>query len=506
MTAEPDRRAGVCLHVSSLPGHWGIGDIGGSARRFIDWSHESGLRVWQFLPIGPTGFGNSPYQLLSVYAGNPLFVDLAPLGELGLLTPGELGSYPSLPHEHVDYGRVIDTKQAYLAKAVDRFDARAPAGLLAEYEAFVATHDPVWLDDYALFATLKSAYAQAAWPQWDEPHRDRDESALARWRRSERAAIEAVKRVQFLFFHQWQALRAHAAERDVSLFGDLPIYLALDCAEAWRRPDLLHLDADGVPIEVAGVPPDYFSADGQYWGSPLYRWEAHEAEGFAWWIARLRHVLSMVDLVRLDHFRGFEAYWAIPASAATAREGQWKPGPGGRFFDAVRGALGSVPIVAEDLGVITEAVTALRKAFGIPGMQVLQFLVDREDFNLERIAEDCVCYTGTHDNDTTVGWFESAGEQPGQAVDHWQQRVLDNSGGDRENIHISMISLAFRSRARTAIAPMQDYLGLGSMARMNRPGQHGDHWQWRLRPAALASPDLAYLRAMIAETGRARHE
>lgn len=496
------RRAGVCLHVSSLPGRWGIGDIGAGARAFIDWMHASDLAVWQFLPIGPTGFGNSPYQLLSVYAGNPLFIDLELLYEHGLLKSAELAEYPVLPQDRVDYARVIATRRPYLAKAAERFDTRANPAIAAEFEAFLEIHDALWLDDYALYTTLKDRYGQVAWGEWSGPHRRRDAAALDAWRRTERAALDRVKRIQFLFFHQWGLLRDYADEKGVSLFGDLPIYLALDCAEAWARPDLLYLDADGDPIEVAGVPPDYFSADGQYWGSPLYRWDVHEADGFAWWIARLRHVLGTCDLVRLDHFRGFEAYWAIPSSARTAREGRWIPGPGHKFFDAVGSAFGTIPVVAEDLGMITESVTALRKDYGIPGMQVLQFLVDQEGFALDAIDEDCVCYTGTHDNDTTVGWFESAGELPGESPERWQARVLENVGGTRENIHMSMISQAFSSRARLAIAPMQDYLGLGSDTRMNRPGQHGHHWRWRLAPSALAGPASAEIRAMIERSGR----
>jgi 4-alpha-glucanotransferase len=463
----------------------------------------NGLSVWQFLPTGPTGYGNSPYQPLSVFAGNPLLIDLDGLAELGLLCAHELQEYPELPDDQVDFARVILAKLDYLDRAAERFPDLADTTLADEYAAFLDSHDAVWLHDYALYQALKRGHGQSMWADWVDEYRARDARALEDLAESARPEIDRIKLGQFFFFRQWQGLRAYAADKGVLLFGDLPIYMAFDCAEAWSRPELLHLDAEGRPTAVAGVPPDYFSADGQRWGNPLYRWEAHEAEGFAWWIRRLRHSLELADLVRLDHFRGFEAYWSIPADAPTAREGQWLPGPGERFFAAIRAALGDLPIVAEDLGVITEAVTALRRRFGLPGMEVLQFLADQPGFEPGAIAEDCACYTGTHDNDTTLGWFGgSGGRLAGDELARFQAAVLANTGGAPQNVHKDMIRMAFESRAILAIAPMQDFLGLGSEARLNTPGESVGNWRWRLTQAQLDESDWSELRHLAARTAR----
>jgi 4-alpha-glucanotransferase len=498
------RRAGVCLHLTSLPGPRGIGEIGGSAALdFMAWMQAHGLSVWQFLPPGPTGFGDSPYQPLSVFAGNPMLIDLDALVEWGLLDRDEADCRLDGARYAVDFQRVAASKGPVLALAAERFDAVRDTGLMQEFEAYCAASDEIWLDDFAAFTLLKAEHGQSAWPQWggaDSRHRagliaDVAARQPIEWRRA--------KLIQFFFACQWQALRAEAARRDILLFGDVPIYMALDCAEAWAHPELLALDEEFQPLELAGVPPDYFSADGQLWGNPVYRWDIHARDGFAWWISRLKHALARADLVRLDHFRGFDEFWAVPRGAESARSGSWQRGPGRELFDALADSLGSVPFVAEDLGIITESVVALRKAYALPGMQVLQFMVDQADFDAASIDEDCVCYTGTHDNDTTVGWFAgSQGRLTDAALHSFQDQVAANVEGTRESVHKAMINLCFKTRARLAIAPMQDYLGLDSSARLNTPGTAGGNWRWRVDEAALARDDLDFIADGVNETGR----
>lgn len=491
------------MHISSLPGKSGIGEIGTSAFRFIDWLNQSGLSVWQFLPTGPTGYGNSPYQPLSLFAGNPLFIDLEVLRELDLLASSELETYPRLPADHVEYARLIPLKLDYVNRAARRFRTAASEDLEEAFERFSSLNNDRWLHDFALFSVIRDHHDRAPWTDWHRSFALRDPAALEAFEELARLEVECVKVVQFLFHLQWNELRRYASERGVTLFGDVPIYMALDCAEAWARPDLLELDETGLPTSVAGVPPDYFSAEGQNWGSPLYRWDRHEAEGFSWWLTRLEHAFGLMDLVRLDHFRGFEAYWAIPAGAESASEGEWRPGPREKLFDTVAEVLGPVPIVAEDLGLITEEVRALRRAYHWPGMQVLQFLVDQEDFEIDVLTNDCVCYTGTHDNDTTVGWFRgSEGKLTGIELDTLQQRILANTSGRPDAIHHDMIELAFMSRAPIAIAPMQDFLGLDSSARMNTPGSKSGNWQWRLREEQLQTEALAYVERLVCDSGR----
>ena len=476
------RRAGVCLHLTSLPGRHGIGELGAAAHGFMDWMQANRLSVWQFLPTGPTGYGNSPYQPLSVFAGNPLLVDLDGLVNLELLRASEVTADWAESDGLVDYSRVASRKLPLLALAADRFIQLNDGGLIGQYEAFCAANDEIWLENYAAFALLKIQNGNRAWPEWPANDRGRRKERIIQLASRQGIQWRRAKIIQFFFSLQWEALRREAESRGIVLFGDVPIYMALDCAEAWAQPELLELDADYQPLEVAGVPPDYFSAAGQLWGNPIYRWDAHAATGFQWWIARLRHALEGVDMVRLDHFRAFDEYWSVPPQAATARDGQWKAAPGHALFAALVEALGDAPFVAEDLGVITDSVVALRKAYALPGMQVLQFLVDRFDFNAEDIGEDCVCYTGTHDNDTAVGWFAgSAGQFAGEALETLHAAVVQNVEGAEENIHKAMISLCFRTKARIAIAPLQDYLGLGSSARLNTPGTPEGNWRWRVR-------------------------
>lgn len=487
------RRAGVCLHLTSLPGPNGIGDLGASALAFMDWMQARNLSVWQFLPTGPTGFGNSPYQPLSVFAGNPLLIDLDALVDWGLLRRAEVAAPVNDSDGFVDYDRVAARKSPLLALATERFQALPDSELGAEFEAFCVATEREWLGDFAAFVVTKAVNGGAAWPAWRGDAMRHRPGFVGTLRRRYPAELERAKLVQFFFHSQWRKLKAEARQRGIVLFGDVPIYMALDCAEAWTHAELLDLDEAGRPVEVAGVPPDYFSADGQLWGNPVYRWDIHAADGFSWWVSRLRHALSGTDLVRLDHFRGFDEFWSVPADAATARAGRWKPGPGRALFDVLVAKLGHAPFVAEDLGMITESVTALRKAYALPGMQVLQFLVDQEDFDIGRIDEDCVCYTGTHDNDTTAGWF--AGNANASAI-------LQNLESTKEEIHNAMIYHCFFNAARIAIAPLQDYLGLDSSARLNTPGRTEDNWRWRVTIAQLAADGLDHLRGWIRDSGR----
>jgi 4-alpha-glucanotransferase len=488
------RRAGVCLHLTSLPGPHGIGELGASAVEFMDWMLARGLSVWQFLPTGPTGFGNSPYQPLSVFAGNPLLIDLDGLVEWELLEAAEVDRSIEPADAGVEYDRVAAVKWPLLALAAERFQTQNDSALGAEFEAFCRANDREWLADFAAFVVIKAENRGAAWPIWPSSGRQDRREIVADVARRQPQALERTKLVQFFFHHQWQRLKLEAHRRRIVLFGDVPIYMALDCAEAWMHPELLDLDAACRPLEVAGVPPDYFSADGQLWGNPVYRWDVHAADGFRWWVSRLRRALSGTDLVRLDHFRGFDEFWSVPYGAATAREGRWKAGPGRALFDVLLRELGHAPFVAEDLGMITASVTALRKAYALPGMQVLQFLVDQENFDLGRIDEDCVCYTGTHDNDTTAGWFAASGEHAAT--------IRRNLECTEENVHNAMIKKCFSSAARIAIAPLQDYLGLGTSARFNTPGRTEGNWRWRVTAAQLAADGLEHLDGWVRDSGR----
>jgi len=498
------RRAGVGMHLSSLPGDHGIGDIATSALRFVDSLVEMGLGVWQFLPLGPTAYGDSPYQPLSAFAGNANLIGLDPLVEQGLLRASELEPLLGLPRDFTDFGRLVPLKRGLLARASERLASRASGSLLAEYEEFLHRCGAPWLDDYALFRALKSAHGERPWPEWDSAYARRAPAALARAREVYRESIACTRITQFLFDQQWRALRAYASDRNVCLFGDMPIYLALDSADAWAHPEMLLIDRDGRPSYVAGVPPDYFSEDGQLWGNPLYDWAFHERTGFQWWIERTRHAAQQAHLVRIDHFRGFEAFWSIPRGENTARQGKWVKGPGDALFVALERALGLLPIVAEDLGVITPEVDALRDGHGLPGMVVLQFAVADPEFDPDAIAENSVCYTGTHDNDTTVGWFRGNGDDTRTAEEIKRTRTLalEWTGGAAESIHRDMIRLAFSSASTLAIAPMQDYLGLGSGARLNTPGTTLNNWRWRMQAGALDATLIAGVRAMVRRASR----
>jgi 4-alpha-glucanotransferase len=482
MVLQMGRQAGVGMHVTSLPGDHGVGDIADSAIAFVDQLAEMNIGVWQFLPLGPTAYGDSPYQPLSAFAGNVMLLGLSPLVESGLLEPGELEDLAALPHDYCDYGRLIPAKGALLARAAERFLERGGNGLMADYEDFLNRNATQWLDDYAIFRVLKDLHGQRPWPEWEQDYVRRDPAAMARARDEHRSTVEHTRIKQFLFDRQWQALRAHAGERGVTLFGDMPIYIALDSADAWSHPEMLLIDRDGRPSAVAGVPPDYFSEDGQLWGNPLYDWAYHERTVFQWWVERMRHAARQTDIVRIDHFRGFESFWSVPFGAKTAKDGEWLPGPRDALFVAMERALGKLPIVAEDLGVITPEVDALRENHGIPGMVVLQFEVDDPEFDPDEVPENSVCYTGTHDNDTTAGWFRGNGDdtRTAEEIEATRANALKFTGGKPETIARDMIRLAFSTEAVMAVAPMQDYLGLGSRARLNTPGTTLNNWRWRM--------------------------
>ncbi len=501
------RRAGILLHPTSLPGRFGVGDLGPAARRFADFLAAAGQSLWQVLPLVPTGYGDSPYQGLGAFAGNPLLVSPEDLVADGLLDEADLAAAPVFPEGAVDYGPVIAWKTALLRRAADRFEARASPALRQAFDEF--RHGAPWLDDFALFVALKDRHAGLPWTRWPAPFADREPRALARALRELAPDLHAAAFAQFAFDRQWHALRAHARARGVGLVGDLPIYVAHDCAEVWSRRELFQLDLRGEPAFVAGVPPDYFSATGQLWGNPLYRWEERAQECHAFVLERLRAALGQVDLVRVDHFRGFEAYWAVPAGAPTSREGAWRPGPGAALFDRLERELGDLPLIAENLGVITPEVEALRHRYRLPGMAILSFAFGKDPqapgFRPHAYARDLVAYTGTHDNDTVVGWWASEGGDSIRAPEDVRQekdfarRYLDL--GERP-IHEVMIRALLASVADTAIVPLQDVLGLGSAARMNRPATATGNWRWRFREGALTPATAGWLGELAGLYGR----
>ncbi len=490
-----NRAAGVLCHITSLPGKYGCGDLGPAADDFIDFLQRAGQTRWQVLPLGPTGYGDSPYQCYSAFAGNPLLISLERLVEDGWLSSAELGDFPQSADEaQVDFDLVRSAHNGLLDLAFSRFKANNNPQRTKEFATF-RQQEADWLADYTLFSALKEAHGGSGWMDWEPAVAARDTQALAAATQKLTQAIERQAFIQFLFAQQWQAIRQQCRAAGILIVGDAPIFVSHDSADVWAHPDLFHLDAQGQPTVVAGVPPDYFSSTGQRWGNPLYRWDRMHATGYRWWRKRMVQALKMFDLVRLDHFRGFEAFWEIPASSPTAIGGRWVLGPGRELFDALREELGGLPIYAEDLGLITPPVEALRDDLGLPGMRVLQFAFGDDakslDYRPHNYPRQCVVYTGTHDNDTTVGWFQSeAGEGTTRDEDQVARErglALRYMGGDGSDVHWDMIRLALASVADTAIIPLQDLLGLGSIARMNLPGTGTGNWRWRMRPGALTA-------------------
>jgi 4-alpha-glucanotransferase len=490
------RASGILLHPTSLPGGHGIGDLGPEAYAFVDWLAEARQQYWQVLPIGPTGYGDSPYQTFSAFAGNPLLIDLTALVERGWLEEGALAGAPANGGT-VDYGAVVNFKIGALHLAWVGFKALAEAEDQARYQAFCKA-EASWLDDYALFQALKNAHHGASWNQWAKPLATRDKAALAEARKAHADQLGYHRFVQWVFLDQWNALREHAHARGIKVVGDVPIFVAFDSADAWAHRALFFIDEAGNPTVVAGVPPDYFSETGQLWGNPLYRWDAMARGRYAWWVARMRQALQLYDLVRVDHFRGFEAYWEVPAGEATAINGRWVKGPAEKLFKALQKALGDdLPIIAEDLGLITPPVEALRDAFALPGMKILQFAFgDPSNAYLpHNFVPNCVVYTGTHDNDTSRGWFESAPE----AERDYALRYMNT---DAEGFTWALIREAQSSVARLAVVPAQDLLDLGSEARMNTPAVASGNWGWRLEPGQLTAGIGGHLAEMAVMFGR----
>jgi 4-alpha-glucanotransferase len=493
------------MHITSLPGPYGIGEIGAHARAFVDCMRDMKLSIWQILPTGPTAYGDSPYQALSTFAGNEMLIDIGNLVDLGFLTEREVSELSTLPERFVDYGALIPSKNRLLDLAAERFKTSANDELKAVYANFLEENDERWLNDYAVFRVLKTRHGQRPWPEWQPEYVHREPRALREFEASAAQEIELIKIVQCVFHLQWQTFKAYANHHGIRLFGDLPICIALDSADAWANREMLQIDEDGRPGHVAGVPPDYFSKDGQLWGNPLYKWEHHRDTGYGWWIDRLRASADLVDLVRIDHFRGFEAYWSVPADSETAKIGAWQPGPGDTIFEAMRDALGKLPIVAENLGVITPEVEALRDRHEIPGMHVLQFDVTDDEVDIDNFEVNSVTYTGTHDNDTTIGWFRGSPDdiRTQEEILETQMVALEQTAGTPETIHVDMIRMAFATNSKIAIAPMQDYLGLGSEARINVPGTSSNNWRWRVQDTQLSGALCADVAAMVAAAGRA---
>lgn len=494
------RTCGILLHPTSLPSRFGIGDLGNSAYQFVDFLADSHQQLWQILPIGPTGSGNSPYLSYSALAGNPLLISPDKLQEQGLLTAEELNNIPDFPLDKVDFDLVIATKMPLLKKAAARFKNQATTKQLDEFHLFSNRHDD-WLDDYALFMALKEVHNGSSWHQWDKEIATRQPEAMTDWAARLHEQIFFHKFMQYEFFTQWTHLKQYANQKGISIFGDIPIYVAHDSVDVWAHPDIFHLDEEtGEPALMAGVPPDYFSETGQLWGNPVYNWEQLEKTKFQWWIRRIEGILEYVDIIRIDHFRGFQAFWAVKQGEKSAINGKWLDAPGEEFFTLLDQKLGKLPIVAEDLGVITPEVEALRDKFSFPGMKILHFAFDSDRANgflpFNFTNRNCIVYTGTHDNNTTIGWFYERSPEA-------QARVVDYLGCICEDgIHWALIRLALSSVANTAVIPFQDILGLGTDSKMNTPSKPTGNWEWRCREAAFNQELSGRLRYFVYLYGR----
>jgi 4-alpha-glucanotransferase len=497
------RCSGILLHPTSLPGRFGIGDLGDEALRFIDFLRAAGQSYWQVLPLSPTGYGDSPYQSLSAFAGNPMLISLDRLVERGHLLAADLSDLPTFPQDQVDFGPVIRYKTDLLNQAFANFHTQAAIDQRELFAQF-CQDEASWLDDFALFMALKEAHDLRPWHEWEPGSVRRQPEAVARWRGSLAAQIENQKYRQWQFFEQWAAVKRYANERGIRLIGDIPIFVALDSADVWANPQLFQFDDELRPLVVSGVPPDYFSETGQLWGHPLYKWDLMAQDGYAWWIARFRMALKQADVVRIDHFRGFYNYWEVPAGEETAVKGRWLYGPRAGLFRAVTGALGEVAIIAEDLGDFDgesrAGLDALQEEFGYPGMKVLQFAFGSgpsDPFLPHNYSRDCVVYTGTHDNDTTLGWYEVTSTS---AERDYARKYLHSDASD---IAWDLIRLAWASVGNTAMTTVQDLLGLDHKARMNTPSTVGPpNWRWRIPAGALSHDLIQRLLELTAVYGR----
>lgn len=486
---------GILLHPTSLPGPYGIGELGDEAYKFIDFLVKSGLNTWQVLPLGHTGFGDSPYQPFSAFAGQPLIISLDHLKKLNLLVESDFNDMPAWNPEQVSYGQLIEFKTALLKLAYERFiddtykdNFSTDAELMEEYDSFCK--EAFWLEDYALFMAGKDYHNGEPWYLWSDSLKHPSASAKGKWKKKLQVEMGYYKFIQFLFNYEWTAIKKYANERNVYIVGDIPIFVAWDSTDVWANPELFQLDSKGYPTVVAGVPPDYFSATGQLWGNPLYNWKNHTATGYDWWIKRIRHQLTVSDFLRIDHFRGFDKYWAVPYGEPTAENGEWIEAPGVNFFTQLEATLGyQLPIIAEDLGEIDQSVIDLRDKFGFPGMKILQFAFENPEENNflpHNFTRNCVCYTGTHDNNTTLGWYKNAYESSKDKL----RRYFSTDGYD---ICWILIRACFGSVANMAIIPLQDVLCLDSWARFNTPGVCEGNWAWRYKEDALTDAIAARL-------------
>ena len=492
------RKSGILMHITSLPGPYGLGTMGKAAYDFVDFLAAAGQSLWQILPLTPTGYGDSPYQSCSAFAGNEYLIDLPTLQQEGLLEPGEPEGFSwGQGPKWADFGLLYQSRRKVLALAYARF---RPDG---DYEAF-CRENAHWLGDYALYMTLKDKFQGLPWYRWEEPLKHREPEALWQLRQSLGKKLDFYKFIQYQFYRQWNALRQYAKEKGIAILGDVPIYVPLDSCEVWCNPELFQLDESLTPTAVAGCPPDAFSDDGQLWGNPLYRWERHKADGYSWWIRRLSAAGRLYDGVRLDHFRGFESYWAVPYGDETAKNGKWEKGPGLDFIKAMEKALPEISFVAEDLGLLTPEVLQLREDSGLPGMKVLEFAFDSRDSGCasdylpHNYPENSVAYTGTHDNETITGWYDSITEEERTLV----REYLCDMRTARKNLYLPLISLIMRSSARICIIPMQDYLGLDNRCRMNTPSTVGKNWKWRLLPGQMSDEVVELIGAVTKRYGR----
>ena len=477
-----ERSSGILFHPTSLPGKYGIGTLGKEAYAFIDFLKKSRQKLWQIFPLGPTGYGDSPYQSFSSFAGNPYLIDFDLLIEAHLLSEEDLRDvFFGDNEEYIDYGAIYNQKYPLLRKAYENFKSSDNHEMRENLEHF-KRENASWLNDYSLYISLKNHFNGLPWNEWAHDIKNREHGAMEHYKNELADDIEYHNFIQFLFFKQWGDVKRYANENGIKIIGDIPIFVAADSSDAWANPEIFLFDEERKPVKVAGVPPDYFSATGQLWGNPLYNWQKLKETNYSWWVERERANLSTCDIIRIDHFRGFEAYWAVPYGDDTAINGQWEPGPGIDLFNAIKSQLGELPIIAEDLGLMTQGVIDLREATGFPGMKLLGFAFDsgeENDYLPHTYTKNCVVYTGTHDNDTLIGWFQKAKEEDRQFA-----RDYLNSRSDDE-IHWDAIRGAWSSVASMAISPVQDFLGLGSEARINTPGVAAGNWQWRLRHGVL---------------------
>ena len=477
-----ERSSGILFHPTSLPGKYGIGTLGKEAYAFIDFLKKSRQKLWQIFPLGPTGYGDSPYQSFSSFAGNPYLIDFDLLIEAHLLSEEDLRDvFFGDNEEYIDYGAIYNQKYPLLRKAYENFKSSDNHEMRENLEHF-KRENASWLNDYSLYISLKNHFNGLPWNEWAHDIKNREHGAMEHYKNELADDIEYHNFIQFLFFKQWGDVKRYANENGIKIIGDIPIFVAADSSDAWANPEIFLFDEERKPVKVAGVPPDYFSATGQLWGNPLYNWQKLKETNYSWWVERVRANLSTCDIIRIVHFRGFEAYWAVPYGDDTAINGQWEPGPGIDLFNAIKSQLGELPIIAEDLGLMTQGVIDLREATGFPGMKILGFAFDsgeENDYLPHTYTKNCVVYTGTHDNDTLIGWFQKAKEEDRQFA-----RDYLNSRSDDE-IHWDAIRGAWSSVANMAISPVQDFLGLGSEARINTPGVAAGNWQWRLRHGVL---------------------